>query len=84
VVQIVTSHTNTDFDALASMVACTCLYPGARGVLPSHVTAGVRGFLAIHPDLLRITPRKGFDKGRSSRMCRWWGRMMMPARRRHA
>jgi tRNA nucleotidyltransferase (CCA-adding enzyme) len=59
--QIVTSHMNTDFDALASMVACTCLYPGTQGVMPSHVTAGVRGFLAIHQDLLRIMPRKGFD-----------------------
>jgi nanoRNase/pAp phosphatase (c-di-AMP/oligoRNAs hydrolase)/CBS domain-containing protein len=59
--QIVTTHTNTDFDALASMVAGTCLYPGAQGILPSHVTAGVKGFLAIHQDLLRITPRKGFD-----------------------
>ncbi|EMS81016.1 CBS domain-containing protein [Desulfotignum phosphitoxidans] len=59
--QIVTSHMNTDFDALASMVACTCLYPGTRGVVPSHVTAGVRAFLSIHQDLLRIVPRKGFD-----------------------
>jgi tRNA nucleotidyltransferase (CCA-adding enzyme) len=59
--QIVTSHTNTDFDALASMVACTCLYTGTRGVLPSHVQSGVQSFLSIHQDLLRIIPRKGFD-----------------------
>ncbi len=59
--QIVTTHTNTDFDALASMVACTSLYPGVHGVLPSHVMPGVRSFLSIHQDLLRIIPRKGFD-----------------------
>ena len=59
--QIVTSHTNTDFDALASMVACTCLYPGTVGVLPNHVMPGVKAFMAIHQDLLRVTPRKGFD-----------------------
>jgi nanoRNase/pAp phosphatase (c-di-AMP/oligoRNAs hydrolase) len=59
--QIVTTHKNTDFDALASMVACTCLYPGAQGILPSQVTAGVRAFLSIHQDLLRIISRKGFD-----------------------
>jgi len=58
---IVTSHTNTDFDALASMVACTCLYPGTVGVLPSHVMPGVKAFLNIHQDLLRIRPRKNFD-----------------------
>lgn len=59
--QIVTTHTNTDFDALASMVACTCLYPGTIGVLPSHIMPGVKAFLAIHQDLLRVRPRKGLD-----------------------
>ncbi|MBU0969331.1 MAG: CBS domain-containing protein [Proteobacteria bacterium] len=59
--QIVTSHTNTDFDALASIVACTCLYPGAVGILPSHVMPNVKAFLAIHQDLLRIRPRKELD-----------------------
>jgi tRNA nucleotidyltransferase (CCA-adding enzyme) len=59
--QIVTSHVNADFDALASMVAGTCLYPGARGVLPSQVMSGVRQFLSIHRDLFRLIPRKGLD-----------------------
>ena len=59
--QIVTTHKNSDFDALASMVACTCLYPGAQGVFPTQVTAGIRAFLSIHQDLLRIISRKGFD-----------------------
>ena len=59
--RIVTSHTNTDFDALASMVACTCLYPGTIAILPSHIMPGVKAFLAIHRDLLRILPRKQLD-----------------------
>jgi tRNA nucleotidyltransferase (CCA-adding enzyme) len=59
--RIVTSHTNTDFDALASMVACTCLYPGTIAILPSHIMPGVKAFLAIHQDLLRIRPRKDLD-----------------------
>lgn len=59
--QIVTTHTNMDFDALASVVACTFLYPGATGILPSHITAEVNAFLSIHRDLFRIQPRKGFD-----------------------
>lgn len=59
--RIITTHTNTDFDALASMVACTFLYPGAVGILPSHVMPEVRSFLAIHQDLLRIKPRKNLD-----------------------
>jgi len=59
--RIVTSHTNTDFDALASMVACTCLYPGTIAILPSHIMPGVKAFLAIHQDLYRIQPRKELD-----------------------
>lgn len=59
--RIVTTHTNTDFDALASMVACTCLYPGTIAILPSHVMPCVKAFLSIHRDLLRIKPRKQLD-----------------------
>nr|WP_321512904.1 DHH family phosphoesterase [uncultured Pseudodesulfovibrio sp.] len=59
--QFITTHTRTDFDALASVVACTFLYPGAVGVLPSMVNPEVKHFLAIHQNILRIIPRKGFD-----------------------
>ena len=59
--RIVTTHTNTDFDALASMVACTSLYPGTIAILPSHVMPCVKAFLAIHQDLMRIKPRKQLD-----------------------
>lgn len=59
--QIITTHTGTDFDALASMVACTLLYPGSVGVLPSMVAPEVKRFLGIHADILRIVPRRGFD-----------------------
>jgi tRNA nucleotidyltransferase (CCA-adding enzyme) len=57
----VTTHSNTDFDALASMVAASFLYPGSERVLPSHVSPGVREFLAVHWDLLRIRSRKEVD-----------------------
>ncbi|MFO7727468.1 MAG: CBS domain-containing protein [Desulfonatronovibrio sp.] len=58
---IVTSHTNTDFDALASMIAASFLYPGAQRVLPSQVSPRVRDFLAVHRDLLQIRSRKQMD-----------------------
>lgn len=58
---IITTHSNTDFDALASMVAGTYLYPDAFGVLPSHLQPNVRDFLAIHQDMFRIMPRKYID-----------------------
>lgn len=59
--QIITTHTGTDFDALASVVACSFLYPGSMGVLPSMLNPEVKQFLAIHGNILRVTPRKGFD-----------------------
>lgn len=59
--QIVTTHTGTDFDALASVVACTFLYPGSVGVLPGMLNPEVKQFLALHASLLRVRPRKDFD-----------------------
>lgn len=59
--QIVTTHTGTDFDALASVVACTFLYPGSVGLIPSMVNPEVKQFLALHGNILRVKPRKGFD-----------------------
>lgn len=59
--RIITTHTGTDFDALASVVACTFLYPGSVGLIPSMVNPEVKQFLAIHSDILRVKPRKGFD-----------------------
>ena len=52
--QIITTHKNTDFDALASVIAATMLYPGAIPVLPGKLNPNVRAFLSIHKDLFRI------------------------------
>jgi tRNA nucleotidyltransferase (CCA-adding enzyme) len=54
IMQIVTTHKNTDFDALASMIAATLLYPGTVTVLPKTVNPNVKAFLAIHKDLFDL------------------------------
>lgn len=59
--QVATTHTNTDFDALASLVAATFLYPGTVGVLPAQLQPNVREFLAVHKDLFRLKPRGEID-----------------------
>jgi tRNA nucleotidyltransferase (CCA-adding enzyme) len=51
--QVVTTHKNTDFDALASIIAATILYPEAIPVLPRQINPNVKGFLSIHKDILK-------------------------------
>lgn len=59
--KIVTTHKNTDFDALASMIAATLLYPDAIPVLPKPLNANVKEFLSIHKDLLKVQNWKEVD-----------------------
>lgn len=51
---VVTTHKNTDFDALSSVVAVTLLYPDAIAVLPKSINPNVKGFLSIHKDLFEV------------------------------
>lgn len=59
--KIVTTHKNTDFDALASMIAATLIYPDAVPVLPKPLNANVKEFLAIHKDLLKVRTWKEIE-----------------------
>ncbi|MFO7964715.1 MAG: CBS domain-containing protein [Desulfobacterales bacterium] len=52
--QIITTHKNMDFDALASVVASTILYPGAVAVIPKTINPNVKAFLSIHKDLFDL------------------------------
>ncbi len=45
---IATTHKNTDFDALASVIAATIIYPGCVGVIPKAVNRNVAQFLSTH------------------------------------
>jgi tRNA nucleotidyltransferase (CCA-adding enzyme) len=49
--QIVTTHKNTDFDALASVMAVTCLHLETVPVIPRTQNPNVKAFLSIHKDL---------------------------------
>ncbi|MFP4194376.1 MAG: CBS domain-containing protein [Desulfobacterales bacterium] len=52
--QIAATHKNTDFDALASLVAASLIYPGASAVLPKAVNPNVKAFLSIHKDMFDL------------------------------
>jgi nanoRNase/pAp phosphatase (c-di-AMP/oligoRNAs hydrolase) len=59
--QIIIPHKNVDFDAFASVVAASLLYPEAKPVLPSSVNQNVRSFLSIHKDLFTFHSVKDFN-----------------------
>ena len=46
--EIITTHTNADFDAVAAMVAAKRLYPEARLIFPGTQERNVRTFIAQH------------------------------------
>ncbi|RPI77979.1 MAG: CBS domain-containing protein [Desulfobacteraceae bacterium] len=46
--EIIVTHKNTDFDALASVFAAALLYPPAKPVLPRAVNPNIKAFLSIH------------------------------------
>jgi len=62
--QIITAHTNTDFDALASMVAATLLYPDAVPIIPGNLNPNVKGFLSIHKELFPMITVNEVDLNR--------------------
>ena len=59
--QIITTHKNTDFDALASVVAASMLYPEATPVLPKTLNPNVKQFLSIHKDIFTFSEPEEID-----------------------
>ncbi len=49
--RIITTHRNSDFDALASVMAVRILFPDAIPVLPKQINPNVKAFLSIHKDV---------------------------------
>ncbi|QTA88677.1 CBS domain-containing protein [Desulfonema magnum] len=66
--EIVTTHKNTDFDALASTIAATLLYPGTIPVLPKNINPNVKAFLSIHKDIFGIRTPDEIDLNDISRL----------------
>ncbi len=77
--RIITSHENTDFDALASVIAATLLYPDSLPILPQSLNPNVKAFLSIHKDLLQVSTVDDIDPGEITRLIvvdvNRWGRL---------
>ncbi len=63
---VIATHSNADFDGLASMIAAHKLYPEAKLVLPAGGQETLRNFLAVHE--LGISKLKEIDLSQVTRL----------------
>lgn len=63
---VIATHSNADFDGLASMVAARKLYPQAKLVFPAGGQESLRNFLAVHD--LGISKLKELDLSQVTRL----------------
>ena len=77
--QIITTHRNTDFDAVASVVAAQLIYPDAQVALPRQVNPNVQRFLSIHKDHFEFPRVNEVDLEKTERLTvvdtNGWGRL---------
>ena len=66
--EIITTHKNTDFDALAAVYATSILYPQAKPLLPRSINSNVRAFLSIHKDRFSFHTPSDLDPDRITRL----------------
>lgn len=51
-VNVILTHQNADFDAIASMLGAHKLYPDAKAVLPERINRNVEEFLTLYRSAL--------------------------------
>jgi tRNA nucleotidyltransferase (CCA-adding enzyme) len=66
--QIITTHKNTDFDALASVIAAGSIFPEAVAVLPRVLNPNVRRFLSLNKYLFDYRTVQGLDIEKATRL----------------
>lgn len=66
--EIITTHINADFDALASMVAAKKYYPGALLVFPGSPEKSVKDFISVSKLELNIKKEKDINIEKVSRL----------------
>jgi tRNA nucleotidyltransferase (CCA-adding enzyme) len=57
-VDVIVTHTNTDFDAFGAMLAARRLYPGAVVALSGSLNKNVRDFYRLHAEELDVVERR--------------------------
>jgi tRNA nucleotidyltransferase (CCA-adding enzyme) len=67
-VEVITTHTNTDFDAFASLLAARRLFPDAVAALPGSLNRNVRDFYRLHADELDLAEPGRIDPAEITRL----------------
>jgi len=67
-IQIITTHTGTDFDALSSMIAAKKLYPEAKICFPGSLSGEVKRFLILYGKIIQSTPLEKINLQKVSRL----------------
>ncbi len=65
---VIVTHTNTDFDAFASLLAARRLYPSAVAALSGSLNRNVRDFYRLHADELGVAETGTVDHGQIRRL----------------
>ncbi|HOT93367.1 MAG TPA: CBS domain-containing protein [Anaerolineae bacterium] len=65
--QVILTHENADFDAIASLLGAYKLYPHAQPVLPRRVNANVRAFLTLYGSELPFVDPETLPRGQHVR-----------------
>ncbi len=65
--EVILTHEHTDFDALASLLAASYLYPDALPVLPRRLNRNVAGFLALYRNRFPFVTDKDVPRGEIAR-----------------
>lgn len=65
---VIATHSNTDFDAFASMLAVRRLYPGAVVAISGSLNRNVREFYRLHADELDVVEAGRLDVDRIERL----------------
>ncbi|MGC9398642.1 MAG: CBS domain-containing protein [Anaerolineae bacterium] len=65
--QIILTHENADFDAVAALLGAHKLYPNATPVLPHRINRNVRAFLALYRSNLPFVDPESLPRGQHIR-----------------
>lgn len=66
--ELIVTHENADFDAIASLLAAQKLYPDAQIVFGQRMSGALRDFISLHKDRLNALPWNEVEPAKVTRL----------------